>query len=80
MPVRVNAWACKFKCGHKVQTSKARMVVHERECFLNPERRACQTCLHNDGDEFGFDCLLERRPTSRYVCDCEWHKLKGGDS
>ena len=60
MPNKVTAYACQFKCGYKVQTKRYRMVAHEKICFRNPERRACQTCKHSllDGD-VGWWCDLE---------------------
>lgn len=46
MPIKRVAYACKFKCGRNVLTSRKRMEEHEQRCFSNPSRRACQTCKH----------------------------------
>ena len=46
MPRKVTAWACKYRCGYKVQTVKSRMVEHEKRCCHNPENRACVTCTN----------------------------------
>lgn len=46
MPDLRRAWACEWGCGHRVITSRARMVAHELRCFHNPDRRACQTCAN----------------------------------
>ena len=43
MPKRVSAWQCSFGCG-KTRKAKATITNHERTCFENPKRRACQTC------------------------------------
>ncbi len=48
MPRKVTAWACAFRCGHRVSTKEANIYRHEATCWLNPERRACKTCKHNN--------------------------------
>jgi len=50
MPVERKAWACAWKCGCKVTTSRKRMEFHEARCFRNPARKACQTCAHHEMD------------------------------
>lgn len=64
MPIKVTAYSCQFKCGWRVQTKRYRMVAHEKICFHNPERRACQTCNHHvfDGD-IGLYCDIETEET-----------------
>ena len=57
----VRAYACDWKCGRQVATSKKRVEEHEKHCFYNPVRRACVTCgnfiksvrEHGGGDEEG---------------------------
>lgn len=52
MPRKVTAWACSRGCGRRVTTHYDDMLRHEREfCFLNPERRACQTCGNQRREE-----------------------------
>lgn len=46
MPKSVNAFACSFDCGRRLTKSRSYMTAHEKVCFHNPERRACQTCAH----------------------------------
>jgi len=46
MPRTITAYACDYKCGGKVQTSRKRMVQHEELCFHNPARRACISCRY----------------------------------
>lgn len=74
MPVKRIAYSCEFKCGRKVVLTRIRMAKHERECFYNPERKACQTChFHEYSSEEGNYCeLLEH---SELRADCTyWHK------
>lgn len=44
MPRKITAYACDYKCGRKVCMSKKSMIEHEKICFCNPIRKACQTC------------------------------------
>lgn len=44
MPRPVRAFACDFKCGKAVVTSRPGMARHEARCFRNPATRSCQTC------------------------------------
>jgi hypothetical protein len=41
--IKVKAFQCEF-CRRKVIMNKTHMADHERMCFKNPARRACQTC------------------------------------
>lgn len=45
MPIRITAFACKFRCG-RIATKKKPLTEHEARCWLNPEVRGCKTCLH----------------------------------
>jgi hypothetical protein len=54
MPRKVTAWACKFRCGRKTDTVKKRMVEHEARCRMNPDQRACPTCMHWTREEQEF--------------------------
>jgi len=47
MPIERKAFACLWKCGGRVTTSRKRMEFHESRCFRNPARKACQTCVHH---------------------------------
>jgi len=59
MPKRVVAWACSFGCGRQVSTKKSTIEKHEQTCKLNPDRRACPTCAHEESDpDYGFYCVL----------------------
>jgi len=46
MPIERKAWACQYKCGRNVLTSRKRMETHEARCWRNPARRACASCKH----------------------------------
>jgi len=80
MPRKVTAWACKYKCGAKVQTSHSRMLHHEARCLRNPSRRACTTCkwdwTEHDWDDEGHrwqndGCEIDKRPADcRCVVEC----------
>jgi hypothetical protein len=45
MPIKTTAYKCSFGC-RKIYKGHSTMKRHERTCFNNPERRACQTCGH----------------------------------
>lgn len=87
MPREVKAFACEHSCGRKVLISKKRMVEHEAICFLNPERRACQTCAnfetYKDSDDSGQKwivnfCHAEELAIER-VSDCDlWEPKQHG--
>ena len=56
MPRKVTAYACAYRCGAKVRTSRRAIEEHERcRCLRNPERRACATCRHDSWDQLP-DC------------------------
>lgn len=46
MTRKVTAYACDYKCGQKVLTSKVRMEEHESRCFHNPIKKACASCKY----------------------------------
>lgn len=46
MPRKVTAYACEFRCGRRVTTSRKGMELHEERCWSNPVRRTCKTCRH----------------------------------
>ena len=88
MPRAVKAWACEFRCGTNVHTSRKAVVRHEATCASNPERRACRTCEHQnlewldslDPDSSKkypeYTCNLGLVPAGRtLVFDCESHVL-----
>ena len=76
MPRKVVAWACDFKCGYKVQTVKARMVEHEKNCCHNPKNRACITC-GNLSVEHEQDYMGHRMGEATYG---PWYKILYCDS
>lgn len=69
MPRELKAWGCSFRCGHRVSTKRASIERHEKTCKLNPARRACATCRHeqveyedyNHRYEFGVSVCDSRR-------------------
>ena len=40
---KVRAFQCEH-CRRKVMMNKAHLAAHEKKCFYNPQRKACQTC------------------------------------
>lgn len=48
MARKVTAYACDFRCGRRVITSRKAMLEHEQTCWRNPARRACMTCYHEE--------------------------------
>jgi len=76
MPRLVRAWACQFRCGYKVQTSKVRMKEHEDWCYMNPVNRACKSCgryllQESDGSEPGGSYCDEDNLGGKLRQDCE---------
>lgn len=55
MPKRVTAWACEFGCGHKVQTKREKILIHENTCFKRPANRSCIICGNFLPSEFYED-------------------------
>ena len=49
MPVKINTYACDFRCGY-TNTKKLSTVKHESNCLGNPEKSACKTCKFLDSD------------------------------
>ncbi len=70
MPVKINAYACEFRCGF-VRTSKARVVKHEPTCSMNPTRRGCGTCKHFEKgtDDNGMEAGPYRQEWPFSECD-----------
>lgn len=58
---------CKARKKYKKYLSKGAAKKHEKDCFYNPARRACNTCIH--------DCLTNEavEGTERY---CQRNKRK----
>lgn len=54
MPVEVTKFTCQFKCGKKATGIFRSMVIHESNCWNNPDNRTCKTCSNEmyekDGD------------------------------
>ena len=45
MPVSIDAYACRFRCG-RIGTKRKAIADHEARCFRNPATRSCKTCVH----------------------------------
>ena len=45
MPIKIDTYACEFRCGF-VRVTKSAVKKHEINCFSNPKKRACRTCKH----------------------------------
>lgn len=91
MPRPIKAYACEFRCGRNVLTSRKTMADHELRCLHNPARRSCVTCVH-DGEDSCFDggpdwpehvwrtCEVDARPEGKEcVVNCEHHKPNDPD-
>lgn len=52
-----------FKCDHctKKYASKYRTRDHEKECWKNPEVKACNTCLWNTYENNARSCSIMPR-------------------
>ena len=79
MPVQIKAFACAYRCGEPVKTSKKSVESHETRCFSNPDRRACRTCIHysieRHEDGGGEYCaMIEDFDKKRF--DCPKHQTK----
>lgn len=44
MPREIKAYACKYKCGQRINSKKEAIEAHEKICFANQKNRACKTC------------------------------------
>ena len=78
MPRKITAYACQYKCGHRINSKKDSIERHETRCFSNPVRRACKTCHQFDMDEDGTYCNKDRLKEDQYAAsDCKWWELKG---
>ena len=76
MPREIKAYACKYKCGHRINTKKEAIEFHEKICFSNPKRKACKTCKYWVKYEH-VDCVIGYLKDNEYgVYDCPHHKLK----
>lgn len=73
MPIERKAWACAWKCGGKVSTSRKRMEFHEARCFRNPARKACQTCANfkTDWDDDGYPAHMGGRSWKIRYCEAD---------
>ena len=73
MPREVKAYACKFRCGQRVNTHEEIIIEHERQCFKNPENKACPVCKFNDIGEIGYYCELDLKPdgNSTFIRNCD---------
>ena len=79
MPRKVVAYACIYRCGSKVSTSKRGIARHEKKCFSNPARQACRTCQFWKppcSDEFSV-CAIDKLPAEKFaVADCAFWQPK----
>lgn len=55
MPIEIIKYLCQFKCGTKARSTISQIRLHEKLCFLNPERKACTTCKHERYVKDGTD-------------------------
>jgi len=67
MPVKVSAYACKYRCGHRYYSTEDGAINHEKTCFSNPERKACKTCKYFDVDEDGSACEQGALPKGKFA-------------
>ena len=82
MPREITAWACAFRCGGRINSSRAAIVRHEATCASNPARKACRTCEHQGQEGYGdpWVCDLDKVPEGRTLAvDCEWWALAERD-
>lgn len=86
MTTAVTAFVCDFCTRKKRFASKRGADQHERQCFHNPIRKACASCVHlikerydSEDGSGGNYCELEivpipataEDPERRFIADCE---------
>ncbi len=69
---KVTAWQCSF-CGFYKKTKKS-VMEHEERCYLDPEKRACATCVHNLFSKDYFE--TEKELTNNYCYARDVYLLK----
>ena len=83
MPREVKAYACKYRCGERVNTCKDIIIRHEEWCFKNSQNRACPACKFNEKyyaeDESGRDgylCSIDKKPDGNitFIKNCPFFK------
>jgi hypothetical protein len=79
MPVKIEAFACEFRCG-RIARKQESLFLHEKTCFKNPDRRACKTCKHNAREPYESDtgaggcfvCEIDKLPPGKTTAiNCE---------
>ena len=64
MPIKYTSYGCQFKCGWKHTENWSNVVVHESQCWHNPEVKSCVTCKYGEmlteSNDYSF------RDTNRY--------------
>jgi len=74
MPREIKAYACKYRCGQRINTKKEAMILHENICFLNTDRKACKTCEHWLNRDNGI-CVEGHLKESEYATyDCKFYQ------
>lgn len=69
MPERITAYRCKYRCGHRVNTKKEAIRLHEKICFSNRKTKACKTCSIWDRSEGGcHEGYLKENEYAIYNC------------
>jgi hypothetical protein len=87
MAKKVIRYACEWGCRRPALAKKDAMERHEKNCFLNPARRACKTCLYGEDDGISWSICPESGDSVstcgsglkmlRYNCD-EWEAREDG--
>ena len=84
MAIEIKAYECEHGCK-KILRTKQGMKKHEMKCWLNPERKACLSCInmvkvsetvynpHHGGDPGSTDYEWET-----YWCDAQERDLSDG--
>ncbi len=81
MAREILAYACEFRCGERVKTSRATILRHEQQCFKNPKNKACPACKHNKKGWYDdcsgrayFACGIEKKPEEnvKFVKKCKF--------
>lgn len=71
MPVTVTAFTCQFCPRRRAFLQKSNAKRHERQCFFNPESKACVTCKHfSEEKEDGVWlrlCAIDKMPSADYL-------------
>lgn len=87
MPVykrTIEYYTCQFKCGSPAK-EKYKMEQHEKNCFCNPENKACRICANFNAQTHRSYCTVlelyiknteEKHPVYNMHDEIEWSEIR----